>query len=142
MPFRNPPVDDQVLPVLYYLLADPTLSAMVGNHIYSEEFADSALDSMPMRAILLSEGGHPSRYGYAHLDDMRVVTKSYGSTVAEAKLVGNHLHHRLQYGGRERHLGFTILSSRHESGGMVLQEPQTSWPYWVRTYLVHMATSI
>ena len=140
-----------------YLRSDQTLLAWTGGQynadtgmmecdrirgITMDDVDEEMFEESGIPVILVANAGGPHDEGYASLASPRFSIRCYAKTSALAERLNEEVFRVMQYGGKRRAKGNTVLSAQCESYGIPVREADTDWVYYVSAYLVELSTRV
>ena len=92
--------------------------------------------------ILITNAGGNHNEGHARIISPRFSIRCYAKTPVLAERLDGEVFRVMQYGGKGRYKGNTVLSAQCESYGIPVREPDSDWVYFSSAYIVEMSTRI
>ena len=93
---------------------------------------------MPRRCVVVSQIPSSRSPDFLPVSNFQFDVKSFGTTDLEAKDVDLAVYEQLHFGERCIHGDTLILASNAVNNGLFMLDPDTDWPYVLRTYSVVM----
>ena len=113
------------------------VSTLVSTRVYGADLPDDEIENMPRQTAVLKYAGGPESVRSHNVQRVRVDVLSYGDGFKQAVAVDHAIADAAHDLSREEPSGSsTLIHSVGYGGPIQLREPETGWPYVVRTLLV------
>lgn len=138
-------IPDVVAAIVAFLRATPSVTAVVGDHVYGGELPrDLPADGtgMPTQCVVIqaSPGGYGAyRRSFIKAGHSRIDLRCYGPDPIGAMEVYRAIHPVLKHAPQFSQDGTLIYSINQEIGASALREPDTLWPFVFTSYDVFAA---
>lgn len=119
-----------------WLVADATLSALVGTRVFVGPVPKSEAASMPRACVACRMSGGPMNEDYVRLTDQRFDVWCYGASEIQAVEVQRAVQDALKYLMRSL-VGDVLMHSAKPTGAIgPVEDPDTNWPVVIQSFLV------
>ena len=115
---------------------DETIMILTGGLFFGGELPRDQMHYLPRKCLVLLPSPTSGAGGYAPLDFTNVDTYCYGASHIEAYDIDLEVYRVIKNINRESASDMIIYSATMTSGPVIARDPESDWPYVMRTYNV------
>lgn len=132
---------DVIKALIDYLLADATVSGLVGSRGFGGELPRAETDSMPRAAFVVRRSGgfQTIGSGYQEYGDSRYDVQCYGATPEQADELWRAVFTSLKTMRRTKQSGCLLHWAREAGGPLPIRDLDADWPYVISSWQIMTA---